>query len=433
MCLVQFVDVLGVTVVITALPRMLADLHASSAATSLVVTGYAMFFGGLLVLGARVGDRYGQRRTLLWGIVGFAAASLLASASWSVYVLVLARCLQGATAAFSVPAALSLISLVAEDETSRRRGLALWSACGAAAGASGFVLGGLATEFGSWRLIFWVNVALAAGLATAIHRTVPPTRIEGIARLDVTGAVLLTAAVMAVVVGATLLQSAGTRALALGVVLVGAAVVPLLVVVERRAPEPLLPGAALRHPGLRTGSLNAWLNTATTSSAMTLATIHLQEASGLGPSSAGLLLLPFSLAVVVGAWLAPRALSRWSLRRVGALGLALVAAGDLALFAVNGAVLPVPFCVALAGFGIGLSSVASTTLGTDVPPDLQGVASGILNTAAQLGTALGVAAILLIASLAGGFGGPSAGARAGWLAAGVLALFGAALVGRSQQ
>src|SRR4051794_20479193 len=113
LCLVQFVDVLGVTVVITALPSILAEFGAASAAITPVVTGYAMFFGGLLVLGARLGDRYGHRRVLLAGLLLFAAGSLLAATAPGVPWLVAGRCLQGAAAAASVPTALRLLSAAA--------------------------------------------------------------------------------------------------------------------------------------------------------------------------------------------------------------------------------------------------------------------------------------------------------------------------------
>jgi MFS family permease len=148
---VQFVDVLGVTVVVTALPAMLSGLGAPSSATALVVTAYAMFFGGLLMLAARLGDRYGHRRVLLIGLTDFGLASLLAATATSVLALVAARCLQGAAAALSVPTALRLLLAATPDEDQRRRALAGWSAAGAAAGASGYLVGGVLTNLAGWR------------------------------------------------------------------------------------------------------------------------------------------------------------------------------------------------------------------------------------------------------------------------------------------
>jgi predicted MFS family arabinose efflux permease len=231
---------------------------------------------------------------------------------------------------------------------------------------------------------------------------------------------------MALVVGAALLEFPRWRLSGAGLVLLGAILVPALVAVERRQRVPLLPGAAVRDRNLRAGAVGSFLNTATTSSAVTLLTLHLQGADRLSASAAGLLLLPFSLAVVVGATLSAPALRRWRPRPVMALGLGLIAIGNLTLLPFDGAPLAVPFCLALAGSGIGLSSVAATATGTDVPEALQGVASGVLNTAAQLGTALGVAAILLVAVVSGDAGGPAAGAGAGWTGAGLLAALGVA-------
>jgi MFS family permease len=427
LCAVQFVDVLGGTVVITALPTMLTDLGAPQSAAGLVVTGYAMFFGGLLVLGARCGDRYGHRRVLLAGIVLFGLASPVAALSGDVVVVVAARCGQGAAAALSVPAALRLLTALPVD---RRRSLAWWSASGAAAGASGLLLGGLVTQWASWRAIFWFTLVLAGVLVIAVRRAVPPGPGGG-SSLDVLGAVLLTAAVMAWVVGASLLEFARWRLLGLGLVLLGVLLVPVLVAVERRHRAPLVPGSAVRNRNLRAGAIGSFLNTATTSSAVTLVTLHLQGIDHVSAAAAGLLLLPFSLAVVGGAAVAAPFLRRWSPRAALATGLAFVAVGILALVPLDGAAVAVPFCLAWCGAGLGLASVAANGAGTDVPAALAGIAAGVLNTAAQVGTAIGVAVILLVAALSGS-GGPATGAGSGWAAAGALAVLGVALFGRTR-
>jgi MFS family permease len=164
LCLVQFVDVLGVTVVVTALPAMLSGLEAAPSAAAPVATGYAMAFGGLLMLGARLGDRYGHRRVLLLGVVTFAVASLAAATAAGVAVLVTARCVQGAAAAASVPTALRLLTAVTATGDERRRALAAWSATGAAAGIGGYLVGGLLTDVAGWRAVFWVNLPVAAVL-----------------------------------------------------------------------------------------------------------------------------------------------------------------------------------------------------------------------------------------------------------------------------
>ncbi|QEC50734.1 MFS transporter [Baekduia soli] len=428
LCLVQFVDVFGVTVVVTALPSMLAGVSAPASQAGLVVTGYAMFFGGLLMLGARAGDRFGHRRVLLWGLVAFGAASVLGATAGSVVALVTARCLQGAAAAASVPAALRLLSAAAPGDEARRRALAAWSATGAAAGAGGLLLGGLLTQWAGWPAVFWMDVPLAAVLIAGVLAAVPDHQADGRPRLDAAGAALLTAAVMGLVLGASLLERPSQRAAGAAIVAAGAVLLAGFARVERAVAHPLLPAAAARHRRLRTGALASGLNTATTSSVVTLATLHLQDDRGVGPGAAGLRLLPFSLCVVAGAAAAAPVLARRPPRTVIGLGLTIIAAGDAALLALPVSEALLPACVGLSGLGIGVSSVAATTLGMQVPDALQGTASGLLNTLAQLGAALGIAVVLLVASITRGTGVPLAGAPLGWAAAAALAAAGAAAV-----
>jgi MFS family permease len=421
LCLVQFVDVLGVAIVTIALPAILAGLHAPQEVTPFLVTAYAMFFGGLLLLGARLGDRYGHRRVLLVGLALFGGTSLLAALGGSVLVVASARCGQGAAAALSVPPALRLLTAVTPDGPARNRALAAWSAAGAAAGASGLVLGGVLTDLAGWRAVFWINVPLAALLIVLVWRTAPTTSREPTGSLDVLGAGLLTAAVMSLILGGSLLEEPQRRGPGLALLAVSAILVVSFRSAQRRASSPVLPPAALQDGRLRAGAAAGFANTATTSSAMTLLALELQNSGGRSATAAGLSLLPFSLSVVFGAAIAPRALRRYSQRTVAAGGLGVIAAGNAALLLLPAAPWLLPLAVGAAGAGIGLSSVAATALGTDVPARLQGTAAGVLNTAAQLGTALGIAAVLLLAASTSGSALPLSGAPLGYAAAAVAA------------
>ena len=138
-----------------------------------MVTGYAMFFGGLLILGARLGDRFGHRRVITAGLAVFAVGSLIGAVAPSVVALTAARCVQGAAAAVSVPAALRLLTTLTPDAAARRRAIAAWSAAGAAAGASGFVVGGIVTDLTSWRVIFWAYLPLSLALGLALVSSIP--------------------------------------------------------------------------------------------------------------------------------------------------------------------------------------------------------------------------------------------------------------------
>ena len=415
LCSVQFVDVLGVTVVVAALPRMLADLNAPASAGSVVSGGYAMFFGGLLMLGARLGDRFGHRRIITASLAVCAAGALLGAVAGSVVLLTAARCLQGAAAAASVPSALRLLTTLTPAGPRRRRAIAAWSAAGASAGASGFAVGGVVTDLASWRLVFWAYLPLAAALAAAVVYSVPRDRDRdrgpGLAgSLNAPAALAFTAAVMAVVVGTTVIARPGQRAAGVAIVLLAAPLAVVFVRADRRAAAPLLPAAALRIPPLRRGAAGAFLNTAATSSAMTLATLYLQDTLHRSPLQAAATLVPFSLAVVVGSVVAAPALRRIRPQPAMATGLAVIAAADAALTAAAANGWALAACVAMAGAGLGLSSVAATTLGTAVPGTLRGTASGIINTAAQLGTATGIAVLLLIAAATTGPPGPGTGA-----------------------
>ncbi len=403
LCLVQFIDVLGVTVVVAALPAMLRDLHASPDAGALIAAAYAMFFGGLLMFGARLGDRFGHRRVIVAGTAVFGVAAVVGATAGSVGVLAGARSLQGAAAAVSVPAALRLLTTVTAEGAQRRRAVAAWSAAGAAAGASGFVVGGVVTDLIGWRAVFWGYLPVAVVLAAAILRTVPRDRSGGAPlALNLAGSALFTAAAMAFIVATTLLPERG-KAVAAAVTLVGAVVLAVVFLgVDRRAAAPLLPRSVVCLPPLRDGASGSFLNTFTTSSSITLATLYLQNTLGRSPLDAALLLLPFSLAVIGGSALAAPLLSRWAPRRVVAAGLLAIAAFNCLLIAAAGSAWGLPLTVAAGGFGIGLSSVAATSLATTVPTEVRGTASGIVNTAAQLGTALGIAVLLLIAAITTG-------------------------------
>jgi MFS family permease len=403
LCLVQFIDVLGVTVVVTSLPSMLASLHASQSDSSLVATGYAMFFGGLLMLGARIGDRYGHRRTILASLAVFAVGAAAAATAPSIIWLTAGRCLQGAAAAASVPCALKLLTTVTPDGLPRRRAIAAWSAAGAAAGASGFVIGGIVTDLASWRFIFWAYIPLAAALAAVIAISVPSgTDSEPARSLNLAGAATFTAAVMTFVVGCTVTAQPANRAAGIALLVSCAVLAVSFVIIDRRAEAPLLPRQLIRRGPLRHGTLGAFLNTATTSSVITLVTLYLQNTLHRSPLEAAATLLPFSLAVIAGSSLSAVLQRYLRPQWLVSVGLMIIATADAALILAAHSPWAISVCAAGAGIGIGLSSVAATGLGTDVAALWRGSASGIINTAAQAGTAVGIAVLLLIAAATSG-------------------------------
>ena len=419
LCGVQFVDVLGVTSAITAIPAMLAGVSAPASATPILATVYAMFFGGLMMLGARLGDRYGHRRVLLVGCAAFAAVGLVGASSQEIVQLVAARGLQGAAAAISVPSALRLLLDAAPEPADRRTALAAWSASGAAAGALGLLVGGVLTDVFGWRAVFWVNVPVGILLVIAVRAVVPQSAPERDGpRLDAAGAALLTGAVMTLIVGASAIEDPHRRAAGGLLAVAGLAAGAGFLAQQRRAREPLVPQEAFASAALRTGTVVSFVNTATTSSTGVLATLLLQQELGVSAVGAGLTLVPFSLGVVGGSALSKPLGSRLAVRRLAAAGLGGIAAGNLVLALTYGSITGVVAGVLVAGVGLGVASVAATAIGTDVSDDLGGTASGVLNTGAQLGTAIGVAALLVVAA---GIDRPWPGTAVAWAVAAVLA------------
>ncbi|WP_369141111.1 MFS transporter [Modestobacter versicolor] len=413
LCAVQFVDVLGVTSTTTAIPAVLDGLDAAGSAAGPLAVAYPMFFGGLLVLGARLGDRYGSRRVLLAGVVVFTAAAVAGGLAQGVGQLLVVRAVQGGAAAVCVPSALRLLLVAAGRD--RAGALALWSASGAVAGAAGFLVGGLLTDVWGWRAVFWVNVPIGVLLLAVLLRTVPapPPESPG-AHLDLPGAALLIGAVMAVVAGASLVEAPGSRPAGAALVVAGAGVGLLFAHQQRRSRGPLVPAGAVRSAHLRAGTVVSFVNTATTSSAAVLATLVLQDRLGASPLEAGLSLLPISVAAVAGSAATRPLTARLPMPVIGGAGLLGIGAGNVVLAATSGSTAGVVAGGTVIGLGLGAASVAGNAIGTQVASDLEGSASGVLNTGAQLGTALGVAALVLVAA---GDLGPVPGPVLAWAVA----------------
>lgn len=400
LCLIQFVDVLGVTSATTALPAILRDLEAPTSAAGPLSTSYAMFFGGLLVLGARLGDKLGHRRVLTVSLLGFMAASALGGIADELAWVIAARALQGAAAAGSVPSALKLLLNASPRKNQRRTALAAWSATGAAAGASGFVVGGLLVEVWDWPAVFWLNIPVGIGLLIGLMGAVPRDEaVEEQGKLDLLGAFLLIGTVMLLVAGASSFERGSDPAQAVLGVLGSSVLAAGLVWRIRTAKNPLVPRAAIHSRNLRDGTVLSFVNTATTSSSAVLATLYLQQELGRAALEAGFTLITFSILVVAGSGLAKPLLARRPPRRVATTGLAIIAASNAVLVLAGTTWVGIGTAMAIGGLGIGISSVAATSLGTSISDDLAGSASGVLNTGAQVGTAVGTALVVMISSL----------------------------------
>ena len=403
------------------------DLGFTSGGLQWVVTAYTLAFGGFLIVGGRVADLVGSRRGFTIGLVGFTAASLACGLAPSPALLLAGRVLQGVAAALLSPAALALLSTITTSESARRRGVGIWTAAAAGGGATGWVLGGLLTEYADWRWVFFVNVPVGVVVLPLIALVLPRTQGHRSGPLDAVGAVGMTLGLGLVVYGLTGAAELANRPLLVGApLLAGIGVLVGVLRHERRVANPLLPPDLLRRRAVRGANLVAMAVTASTTSAMFLAVLYVQDLLEIPPGRAAWYFPALNLAVIAGSLLGPRLIG-WSGARWSAVaGFGLIAAGALILTTLPSQGLPSVRLLAsfsVMGVGLAIASVASTTVGTTAaaPPE-RGLVSGLLNSAAQIGTALGLAVIIPLAARPGS--DPEAmlsGLRWGFLGASLIA------------
>lgn len=404
------------TIVAIALPSVREDLGFSEGGLQWVVSAYTLVFGGFLIPGGRAADVYGRRRLFALGLGLFAAASLACGLSWSPSSLVAFRAAQGLGAALVSPSALSLLTTAYPEGDGRGWALGFWTAAAAGGGAAGWVLGGVLTEGLGWEWVFFVNVPVGV-LGLALVRAVLPEGRDarGASRgLDLAGAATVTSGLALLVFGLTGAERAGVAAASTwGTLSLSAMFLALFVVAEGRAKDPLVPLGVFRSGDLLGANLVALALTAATTPPMFLCTLYVQRVLGYPPGEAALLFPPFNLAVVAGSFLAPRLIGALGHRAAMASGLLLVAFGSASLLTLPPAGAPVLRLLAsfsLMGAGLGWASVASTASGTSsVDAEKQGMASGLLNAAAQVGTALGLAVLVPLAAARSGAAASAAG------------------------
>ncbi|MFF9316396.1 MFS transporter [Streptomyces sp. NPDC014735] len=430
---VQFLVALDMSVVNVALPDMRRGLGFTPEGLLWVVNAYALAFGGLLMLGGRLADLIGSRRVLTAGLVLFGVASLAGGLATSPGALVAARAAQGIGAAALAPVGLALIALAFPAGSARSRALGLWGMAGAAGGAVGVLAGGLLTDAAGWRAVMLVNVpivlfALVGAARTGLRGGSARTG----ARLDVTGALLVTAGTTLLVLG---LVRTSTHpwgsAPTLGTL--GAAVLLLtaFVAVELRTTTPLLRPGLLKGRPVLAANLFALLLSSGQFAAFYFVSLHMQFVLGYGPTTAGAAFLPFTAGIVAGSLLATRAVAALGPGRLLAAGGALAALG-LAGFAATaradgGFLLSILAPSLVCSVGIGMCFVPlGTAATTDVAPEETGMASGLLNSSRQVGGSLGLAVLVTVAAQVTGDGRRPADLAAGhtaafWVCAGLLA------------
>ena len=424
----QLMVILDITAVNIALPSLASDLHLSGSDISWTITSYTLIFGSLLLFGGRAADLIGRRRMFLTGLGIFTASSLASAMAGSAGALFAARAGQGLGAALLSPAALALI-MTAFQGHQRARALAAWGAVGGAGAAIGVLVGGLLTEFADWRMIFYVNLPVAAALAITALKVIPAdTRSPHWRGLDLRGALLATMSLAAIVFAITQAEGAGwtslqTHLFGLG----GLAGLVAFAALERRTDTPLLRIERLADRAVGGGLFLMLAAAGSIFGLFLLSSLYLQNVLGWGPLSTGLAFIPLALAAGVGAHASGHIVSKHGVRGPLA-GAFLVAAGGMTLLAHVGEdgsylrdVLP---GMLVAGLGLGVAVVSvSIAILTGAREEEAGMISGLNSTGHEIGGTIGIAIFSTIAAGSGAIAGPQAasGIAHAFIAAGLLA------------
>ncbi len=402
----QLMIVLDATIVNIALPSAQHALGISDGNRQWVITAYTLAFGGLLLLGGRIGDLFGRKRTFTIGLIGFALASALGGFSVDPAMLFAARALQGAFGAILAPSALSLLSNTFTIPKERATAFGIFGAIAGSGAGIGFIAGGLLTEYLSWRWCLFVNVPIAIGAALGAFYLLKRDHIDKghRVRLDLPGAFLGCGGLLAIVYGTSEASSRGWGdALVLGFLMLGVAMLAVFILVERRTAHALLPTHIIADRNRGGAALAVGLAVIGMFGLFLFLTYYLQVVKHYSPLMTGVAYLPMVGAIILSSTsIAARLMTRVPARNLIVPGLLLAASGMAWLSQMKvsspyvGMVLPGEV---LLGLGMGLVFMPSMSLATlGVAPDEAGAAAATINSAQQVGGSIGTALLNTIAA-----------------------------------
>ena len=398
----QLMVVLDTTIVNVALPSIQRSLGFTATDLEWVVNGYALAFGGLLLLGGRAGDLFGRRRMFIAGVLLFAAGSLAGGLATTSTWLVVSRIVQGAGGAIVAPTALSLIADTFAEGAARNRALGIYAGAAGGGGAVGLILGGLIVNFISWRWVLFVNVPIALALAAAAPRVLAATKPRP-GRLDLPGAITATGGMTLLVYGLSRAASHGwTDNVTVATVALGAAFLVLFILVELRSRQPLVPLGLFANRNRSGAYALRMIAGATTLTVLFFLTQILQNVLGYSPLQAGLAFLPLGIGVVITAQVTSRLVGRTGPRLPITVGALVVAAGMAWLVRLDpNATYARDILPALVAVSVGLGLIFFSTTVTAVAGASRqesGLASALLNVSQQLGGSIGLAVLGTIAA-----------------------------------
>ena len=401
--LVQFMVVLDIAIVNVALPSIQTDLGFSQENLQWVISAYALFFGGFLLLGGRAADLLGRRRLFLAGIVLFTSASLVSGLAWSEAALIGARAFQGLGAAIITPAALSILTTTFAEGKERNAALGAWGGVGAFGAVAGVLLGGVLTDLLSWEWIFLVNIPIGLAALVLAPFLIDESRDATAERYDLPGAVLVTSGLVTLVYAITQANSYGWGSIetiglftAAGVLLAG------FVGWEARAKDPLMPFSLFRLRTLVGANIASFILGTAIFGMFLMLTLYMQQVLGYSPMKTGVAYLAVAGTAIVWSGVAAQLVNRVGVKPVLIAGMTALTVGLLFFtqVSVGGSywtdLLP-GFLVVAVGLGFSFVPISIAAL-AGVQPAEAGLASGLFNTTQQIGGALGIAVLSSIAT-----------------------------------
>jgi EmrB/QacA subfamily drug resistance transporter len=446
LCSAMFIVVLDATIVNIALPSIGRELSFSQQNLSWVINGYAITFGGCLLLGGRLADLLGRRRVFISGLLLVAVASLAAGFSDNEGQLIAARGAQGLGAALIAPSALSIITTTFSDGAERNKALGAWGAIAGGAGAVGVLLGGALTEGLGWEWVLWVNVPVALVVAALAPRLIAESRSEAATRrFDTAGAVTVTAGLALLVYAIVDATDAGWGSgQTLGLLGAAAVILGAFIAIELRSEAPLVRFAIFRIRTLTGANIVGLLVGGSLSSMFFFVTLYMQQVLGYSAIEAGVAYLPLAVTIFAGSWGASQLVTRIGFKPVLATGMGMLAVALVwfSRISVDGSFLAdILGPSIIGGAGLGLAFVPVTIAAVSgVRPQESGLASGLINTSQRIGAALGLAVLVTVATsrtddlVASGGSDPAAlpnalveGFQSAFLGAAAIALLGVAL------
>jgi EmrB/QacA subfamily drug resistance transporter len=431
----QFMVIMDTSIIGVALPEMQADLGFDPQNLSWVFNAYVVAFGGLLLLGGRLSDLFGARRIFSFGWLILGVGSLIAGLADGVGVEIAGRAVQGAGSALIAPAALTLLFMTfGANPKELPKALALYGAAAPAGGTAGVFLGGVLTEYASWPWVFFINLPIAAAVLLLTPGVMPASAAQR-GRVDVLGALTVTLGLAAVVFTVVRAPEVGwVSASTLITGLLGIALLVLFVALQARSKAPLMRLGILRAPNLAAANVAQLLLGAAWIPMFFFVNLYLQQVLGLGAFESGAALLPLTVTIMIGMIaVAPRLTATYGPKPMTVGGLFVLALGLVWLSFVDADgsflvdVLPATL-VAAAGMAMAFIPSLGTALGAAAPEEA-GLASGLVNTSYQVGSALGLAAMTVVAAAFGADHVGDAAALADGFSAGFIGAAGIALAG----